>query len=178
MSPDRCDHAAVVLRMDAAFRAGDLDELRAAAGDQWSIPNGPMPRELGSCLEYAIYWSPLPFIRELLELGANVRPSDHHGFPPLVAALWQSTRTDVEEVVALLLSFGADPDQRGFQDYTALHVATVEQRPGVVRMLLAHGADPTLRTRIDNLESPLDLALEVGNEEIVALLKGDARARD
>ena len=38
-------------------------------------------------LESAIYHSPLAFIRELLELGANANYPDHAGFPSLIAAL-------------------------------------------------------------------------------------------
>ena len=36
-----------------------------------SVPNGPMPLAIRPCLEYAIYHSPLPFIRTLLEMGAD-----------------------------------------------------------------------------------------------------------
>ena len=52
-----------------------------------------MPLTIGSCLEYAIYRSPLPFIRTLLE------------------------------ILKLLLAFRSDPDQRGINDYTPLHMA-------------------------------------------------------
>ena len=102
----RCEKAALVERMDAAFRDGDLEALRNAAGEDWGIPDGPMPMEIGPCLTYAIHRSPLPFIRELLEIGADPNPADHAGFPPLIAALWQSTRPDALAVVELLLSFG------------------------------------------------------------------------
>ena len=34
-------------------------------------PNGHMPDTIGSCLVYAIYHSPLAFIRRLLEIGAD-----------------------------------------------------------------------------------------------------------
>jgi hypothetical protein len=73
-------------RIDEAFRLGDLEALRAAVDDPGIVPNGPMPLEIGPCLEYAIYHSPLPFIRTLLEIGADPNPADA-GFPPLIAAL-------------------------------------------------------------------------------------------
>ena len=44
---------------------------RAAVDDPAGVPNGPMPLTVGSCLEYAIYHRPLPFIRTLLEIGAD-----------------------------------------------------------------------------------------------------------
>jgi len=171
VSEDRCERGAAILRIDAAFRAGDLNALQAATAGRWPIPNGPMPMEIGGCLEYAIYHSPLPFVRALLELGADPNPVDHRGFPPLIAAVGQTTREDQLAVVELLLSFGADPNQRGMNDYTALQVAVIERRPSIVKALLLHGADPSLRTRIDNLESAMDLAVESGDSRLIELLR-------
>ena len=168
---NRLDDADRIGRIDSAFRSGDLPALRAAVGVPDAVPNGPMPLAIGPCLEYAIYHSPLRFIRELLEIGADANPEQHSGFPPLIAALWNSTRPDALEVVELLLSFGADPNQRGINDYTALHVAVAERNRRAVELLLSAGADPDLRTRIDDLEAPLDLARGLGVSEIVDLLQ-------
>jgi uncharacterized protein len=84
---ERCAEYEKFKKIDAAFRAGDLAALRAAVDDPASVPNGPMPLTIGSCLEYAIYHSPLPFIRTLLEIGADPNPAGHAGFPPLIAAV-------------------------------------------------------------------------------------------
>ncbi|HUL13427.1 MAG TPA: ankyrin repeat domain-containing protein [Methylococcaceae bacterium] len=85
--------------------------LRGAVGDPDSVPNGPMPLAIGRCLEYAIYHSPLPFIRTLLGIGADPNPPDRAGFPPLIAALscsgaqpGEPGRPDVADIVRLLLS--------------------------------------------------------------------------
>ena len=83
----RCEEARRLQAMDDAFRAGDLDALRAAVDDPGVVPDGPMPLAIGPCLVYAVYHSPLPFIRELLALGANPDRDDGDGFPPLIAAL-------------------------------------------------------------------------------------------
>ena len=64
---DRSAEAARLQRIDEAFAAGDLDALKAAVADPSAIPNGPMPLTVGSCLVYAIYHSPLAFIRTLLD---------------------------------------------------------------------------------------------------------------
>jgi ankyrin repeat protein len=164
-------------RIDAAFRAGDLAALRAAVEDPDAVPNGPMPLAIGPCLEYAIYHSPLAFLLTLLEIGADPKPEDHAGFPPLIAALSCSrsqpgspARADVTEILELLLSFGADPHQRGINDYTALHMAVGEGNVAAVELLLAAGADPRLRTRIDECETPRELAETMGRHEIARLL--------
>jgi len=158
-------------QIDAAFRLGDVDALRAAVAQPDLFPNGPMPSTIGPCLVYAIYHSPLPFIRVLLELGADPNLDANDGFPPLFAALWRSTRPDTNQLTRLLLSFGADPNQRGHNDYTVLHVAVLEQKRELVDILLDAGADPRLRTRIDELETPLELAQREGLTEYADLLR-------
>ena len=124
-----------------------------------------MPLAVGPILIYAIYWSPLRFIEELLAIGADPNRHDNDGFPPLIAALCKTNpqpgsmpRTDVVDVMARLLDAGADPDQRGINDWTALMMAVVETNVEAVRLLLACGADPALRTRIDDYETALDIA--------------------
>ena len=174
---ERCAEAARFTRLDAAFRQGDLAALRAAVDDPDRFPNGPMPLAIGPCLEYAIYHSPLPFIRTLLELGADPNPADHAGFPPLIAALSCSRpqpggpgRQDLAEILELLLSFGANPNQRGTNDYTPLHMAVAERNERAVAILLAAGADPSLRTRIDECETPGEMARAAGLEARAAVL--------
>lgn len=174
---ERCAEYERFKRIDAAFRAGDLVALRVAVDDPEIVPNGPMPLAIGPCLEYAIYHSPISFIRDLLEIGADPKPTDHAGFPPLIAALSCSrphpgapARPDVAEIIKLLLSFGADPNQRGLNDYTPLHMAVGEENLPAVELLIAAGADPRLRTRIDDCETPREMAEKMGLSDIAELL--------
>ena len=160
------DETKRILALHAAFEAGDLASIRRLVPEPDEFPNGPMPQAIGPCLQYAIYHSPLSLIRELLELGANPRTPAPDGFPPLIAALSGAEASRVEGTLPLLLEFGADPDQRGVNDYTALHMAVAEGHSQAVRMLLESGADPDLRTRIDQLESPREMALRVGNAAV------------
>lgn len=174
---ERCAEHDQFKMIDAAFHNGDLIALRAAVDDPDRIPNGPMPLTIGHCLEYAIYHSPLAFIRTLLEIGANPNPTDHSGFPPLIAALSCSHsqpgspgRRDVLDVIQLLLAFGANPDQRGLNDYTPLHMAVSERNLPALRLLLEAGADPRLRTRIDDYETPYEMAAQARLFEIAQVL--------
>jgi len=164
-------------KIDTAFGVGDLDALRAAVDDPDNVPNGPMPLAIGSCLKYAIYHSPLAFIRTLLEICADPNPADHSGFPPLIAAISSGRvqpgapgRADVLEILKLLLSCGADPNQRGLNDYTPLHMAVGESNLAALKLLLEMGADPRLKTRIDEYETAREMAEKSGLSEFVAYL--------
>lgn len=184
---ERCAEAKKFRRIDEAFRHGDLESLRSAVDDPTTVPNDRMPDGIGACLVYAIYHSPLAFIRTLLEIGADPnRPADD-GFPPLIAALsctrdvpGAPSRTDVEQILRLLLSFGANPNQRGIEDYTPLHMAVAVHNLLAVQILLDAGAHPELRTRIDECETPLEMANAAGLTEFAAMLwRGrDACRRD
>lgn len=183
---ERCAEAAKLQRIDDAFVAGDLEALRAAVDDSSVVPNGPMPITVGSCLVYAIYRSPLSFIRTLLELGADPNAPADDGFPPLIAAVitgretpGAKSRQDVDDVLRLLLSFGCDPNQRGINDYTPLHMAVAERNALAVQILIDGGADPALRTRIDEYETPLEMARAIDRTDIIAILerKGQPEGR-
>lgn len=174
---ERCAEAKKIQRIDNAFKQGDLDALRVAVDDPSVIPNGIMPLAIGRCLVYAIYHSPLAFIRTLLAIGADPNAPVDDGFPPLIAAIscgrdvpGARRRTDVDDVLRLLLSAGADPNQRGINDYTPLHMAVADRNHAAVQILLDHGADPDLRTRIDDCESPLEMARAAGLTDIADTL--------
>ena len=179
---ERCAKARKWQRIDDAFRAGDLEALRLAVEDPSIIPNGTMPFQIGSCLVYAIYLSPLPFIRTLLELGADPNAPVDDGFPPLIAAVSSgrpvpgaTPRTDVDDLLRLLLSFNADPNQRGLNDYTPLHTAVEDRNLSAIHLLLRGGADPSLRTRIDEYETPLEMARKAGLADFVEALELNGR---
>ena len=174
---ERCAEAKKFKRIDDAFHKGDLEALRAAVDDPAAIPNGRMPAMVGPCLVYAIYHSPLAFIRTLLEIGADPNAPVEDGFPPLIAALISARevqgskrRTDVDEIIRLLLTFGVDPNQRGINDYTPLHMAVAERNLLAIHRLLDGGADPELRTRIDDCETPLEMAEAAGLTGFAAAL--------
>lgn len=111
-------------RIDAAFRVGDFEDLRTALGDPAGFPDVTGPITIGHCLEYAIYHSPLSFVRLLLHWAAGAG------------------------------------DERA------------------VGLLLAHGADVTARTRIDECETPREVAQRVGHRALAEMLVPHAARRD
>jgi hypothetical protein len=170
---DRCETYRRFLRLQAAYRVGDLAEVKAALGWPEAFPNVPQPMELASGdwpLVTAIALSPLRFIRQLLDLGADPNLEALDGFPSLMAPL-DADRPDRCEVMVLLLRYGARIDQRGFNDWTPLHYAVARRNLAVVELLLAHGADPYARTRIDDCSSALEDARAAAFDEAVALMQ-------
>jgi len=174
---ERCAEARRFQRIHAAFVSGDVGGLRAALGEPDDFPNTWAGPGIGMLLVYAIYWSPLAFVRALLDAGADPNGHDNDGFPPIMAALsmLQDTpganrRTDVTEVVTLLLERGSDPNQRGLNDYAPLHYLAGLGDVARIRVLLAHGADPTARTRIDDCATPKEIALHAGHAAAADLL--------
>jgi len=63
-------------------------------------------------------------------------------------------------------------------DCTPLHWAAGIGDERAVRLLLAHGADVTLRTRIDEHETPRETAQRAGHQGIVELLAHHEASRD
>jgi uncharacterized protein len=122
----------------------------------------------------ALYWPCLNghgrVVRLLLERGADPTITDRNGFTPLFAAAVGGH----EAIVQSLLQTPAIAliDQRCRQGQTALSRAVCTGREGVVRILLRHGADPTVG---DNLgRTPLMLAKALKRQACVEALEVSA----
>jgi len=161
------------LRLHDALRAGDLEGARHALGNPIDFANARDGYLNIPVLSYAIGLAPIEFVRTLLEAGADPNYGDHAGFPSLICAL--DADTDRPALLALLLEFGADVQQRGINDYTPLHHAAARNDPAAIAVLLAHGADPDARTRIDDFATPLEEALRFGWDDAVRALQAQRR---
>ncbi|MBZ9743439.1 MULTISPECIES: ankyrin repeat domain-containing protein [unclassified Mesorhizobium] len=169
---DRCERHRLFKAIDDAFKAGDFEALGTALGGspRWFDERMPFELGLGHPLEYAIYWSPPAFIAMLLEAGSSQNYDDHAGFPSIIAAL-STERADKLDIIRILIDHGADADMRGVNDWTPLHYGVAMRDAEAIRLLLAAGADPTLRTRIDHYTTALEEADIAGFEVAASLLR-------
>jgi uncharacterized protein len=158
------------IAIEAALVAGDLDALRRCFADDAGFPNVQDPLTFTPLLALAIYRSPLTFVRILLESGAAPNYEALDGFTAVYAAL-STDRPDKHALIELLIERGADVNGRGINDYTPLHYAVAQCDERAIRILLERGADPSLKTRIDDYASPLEEAVLRGNGAGAALLR-------
>jgi len=161
-----------LLKWYTAIEEGNMQALKSLYPNLEDFPN--LPSSDGLCgempLDYAIYHGPLTFVEALLREGADPNYDDGGGFPSLFAAL-SAHQPDRLERLRLLLEAGADPAQRGANDFTLLHYAAAMDDDEAIRILRQAGCSLEERTRIDNYETPLELAERNGRTKAIAALR-------
>ncbi|WP_246196356.1 ankyrin repeat domain-containing protein [Aquisphaera giovannonii] len=110
----------------------------------------------------------VPYMKELLRLGADPRMPNARGSTPLMAAAGlgclapdeeAGTEDEALEAVELLLSLGNDVNAVDLDGETAMHGAAYKNFPRVVSFLAAHGAKPEIWNRPDAHDwTPLSIA--------------------
>jgi ankyrin repeat protein len=133
----------------AGAASGDLETVRllldaGAKADDFPKSNKPGAADIvtgfRTPLMWAAYHNDVRMVRLLLDYGADPNRSTYFG-NPLSHACW----SDSFEAAELLIAGGADVHARdALEDFTPLHWAagTESSRPRLVRLLLAHCADP------------------------------------
>lgn len=66
--------------------------------------------------------------------------------------------------------------QRGLNDWTPLHYAVSLDDAEAVEVLLAHGADVDARTRIDDCDTPVQLAESCGCKAVISIFGAITRS--
>ncbi|WP_280420841.1 ankyrin repeat domain-containing protein [Nocardia carnea] len=153
--------------------ATDLVRLLLAHGADPNRPSAPVEEGLPLCA--AACWNHAGVVSALLAAGADPDlPEPPHpqqqgpGTPPL---LWAAGNGHLE-TVDLLLAAGADPNIAG----TPLTRAARRGCYGIVRSLLAHGAEPGLADHEGNTAATI--AADLVGADLIALLADQAGARE
>lgn len=137
-----------------------------------------------SALGYAIDRQQVDVVRKLIELGARVNKRDNDNRTPLIFTArppygkggYSALSRDVRnEIAKILIRHGADVNQADTNGNTALHGAVADHNAGLVRILLAAGADATKENAFR--DTPVSLAKLRGyeNDEVGAALRQGAK---
>lgn len=172
------DHAYIL----QAIIKGDLTALDDIAQIVDSFPAG---REHGTdgqhWITHGIGCGSLAVIEWMLAHGAPVvfpdkgdgRQDGDDGYTVLHSAL-ERRRPDRLDVLRRLIDAGADVDAQGINDWTPAHMAAFRNDVDALKILGDAGADFSIRTRIDDRQTPLEEALSSGKTDAVRYLQSRA----
>jgi ankyrin repeat protein len=79
----------------------------------------------------------LSVVQSLLDRGAEVNLIDDQSWTPLLRAFQHSGN---DEIVRVLVTYGANVNVRGLRGESPLHIAVAQRNKDMVELLLAHGA--------------------------------------
>ena len=149
--------------MESAYM-GKLEEVRRLVLDGTSVD--VIDDERHTPLMWAAFNGHTAVAEYLLDAGAEIDAKDSNGR----TALLYASSGPFEETVKLLLTNGAKVDVQGtLEGFTALMTAAAEGQVGVVRCLLDHGADRSIKDT--DGDTALTFARQNGHAEVVALLE-------
>ncbi len=136
----------------------DPDAARARSADGFGALHFPGFFGLGAATEAA---------SALIAAGADVNARSDNAMS--VLPLHSAVAGNHDDIVAVLLAAGADPNATQRHDYTPLHGAAESGAAATVERLLAAGADLTATTA--DGRTAADLAAAGGHESLVARLR-------
>jgi ankyrin repeat protein len=126
-------------------------------------------------LHLASYEGLLKVAQLLLDRDADMEVLDNVNRTPLFLAV----ATERQDVAELLLERGADPNYQG-RDATPLHQASIQGDPGIVLLLLDHGANVDARSNKYKATPLLFASLKLEINLLLVLLgyRGDVNANN
>jgi ankyrin repeat protein len=121
-------------------------------------------------LHLAVFFGQTETARRLIDAGANVltRTTNALDNQPIHAAVAGSRPEARLACVEALVNAGASVNERQSGGFTALMAAAQNADTDLLRLLLAHGADPSLKD--SEGRSAADIAVSAGHTEIAAQL--------
>lgn len=149
--------------LEAAY-LGQLEEVERLAAEGTAVDFADS--EQRTPLMMAAFNGHTSVLQFLMEKGAKLDSRDSNGR----TALMYASSGPFEEAVAFLLKQGAEVNAQGTQEgFTALMTAASEGLLGVVQLLLANGADPSLLDK--DGDTAASFARQNGHTEVIELLE-------
>lgn len=109
-------------------------------------------------------------IEWMLSKGVDLAFRDNEGYTPVLVAI-ESRRADRLNLLERLLRAGAPVNLKGVNDWTPAHMAAARDDIEALQVLIAHGADLSIRTEIDDYATPLEEARMLGRLKAAAFLE-------
>ena len=151
------------------YSEGHLETARLLIENGANV-NSKMYKNGQSLLHDAVENGLLEKIKFLIENGADLQAKDYRESTPLHRACCDAQNKFREKEAKLLIQLGADLNAKDMSGRTPLHIACWEGRTDVIRFLLSHGNDASVKTMSNRYETPLELASKGNHLEIVWLL--------
>lgn len=153
-------------RGDGMYRAQLITEFIIKPGTHKSVSDDPP-----TCLHVAVAKGKADCTTELLkDKSVDIDALVARGIYKGMTALHIATLYNYTHIIKLLLDKKAQVNARdNTKESTALHLVSQNGNVGLIKLLLARGAQKNVK----NLENrtPLQLVVEKGNTQVVALLK-------
>ena len=148
-----------------AVQAGKLAEVRSLITS--GVDVNAQDRNGNTPLKYASAEPHPEVMVELILAGARVDLSDRRGFTPLHCVASHGFYSEALEMAKMLLKSGANVNAKSAElGFVPLHEV---RTTGMIDLLLAHGANPTLRN--EDGQTPAEYLLKEGNKEEAEHLK-------
>lgn len=164
MDEDKYDYIFEVLER------GSIEDLEKIAQTTKGFPDGMDDFIERYWITNAIDSGSLESIRWMLSKKVILDFRNDEGYTPLLSAI-DREQPDRYEVLELLISNGAPINKRGLNDWTPLHMAAARNDVKAIKILIEHGADISIKTRIDDYATPLEEARNLNCHEAVKFLE-------
>ena len=155
----------------------DISELELLSETIKSFPHGKDTFIERHWITNAIDCGSFETVMWMLSKGVELKFEDDEGYSPLHSCL-QRDLPNKYEVFEALVKNDADINAHGPNDYTPLHLAIAMNDFIALKILLEAGADKTIPTRIDECETPTEMACRLSkvahrsfNIELYELIK-------
>lgn len=157
-------------RVMQVLAEGTAEDLEALAREDPGFPEGVDAFIGRRWIINAIDCGSKCAVAWMLGKGVELAFKDEEGITPVHAAI-ERENPDKYEVMELLLRAGAPVNAHGTNDHTPSHLAAAYDDVAALKVLIAHGADLSIRTCIDHFATPLEEARHLGAHEAASFLE-------